>query len=103
MVELIFKKKKRLPYGNRSRGTYIPPEKGRRAIFVPSFGTMDKDEIDYVTEVAQEQEDERIKRKSKSETKENLEQLVEATRSAPQGERAKRAREIIKEVGNGRE
>jgi|TARA_Y100000310_G_scaffold84594_1_gene81492 putative FmdB family regulatory protein len=84
-----------LPYGSGSRGRYVPSEKGRRDILVPSFGTMEKEEIDYVVEVAQGQEDERIKRQENSMQKQRLERLVGAARYAPAGQRAKTAREII--------
>jgi len=99
MVTLIFKDKDRLPLGNKDKGKFVEAEKGRRAIFVPSYGTMEKEEVDYIVEVAQGQEDERIKRKEKSSTKERLEQVVEATRQAPRGQRAETAREIIKNEG----
>ena len=101
-ITLIFKTKPRLPYGSGSKGKFIPPEKGRRAIFVPSYGTMEKEEVEYIVGTAQEQEDERIKRGYKSEQKERLEQVVGAVRQAPQGKRAKLAREIIKEGGNSK-
>ena len=93
------KHKERLPYGEKSRGTYIPAEKGRRDIFVPSWGSMEKEEIDYVVEEARGQEDERIKGKSKSPAKERLEKVVEATRQAPRGERAKTAQNLINGMG----
>lgn len=94
-IGVIVRRKERLPYGNKDKGKFVPPEKGRRAIFVPSFGTMEKEEVDYVVEVAKEQEDERIKRNEKSEQRECLEQVVEATKRAPRGKRAKTAKEII--------
>ena len=59
-LTLIFKNKPRLPYGNKDRGRFVPPEKGRRAIFVPSFGVLEKEEVDYIVEASQEKEDERI-------------------------------------------
>ena len=89
------KRKERLPYGEGAKGRLVPSEKGRRSIFVPSFGSMEQDEIDYVVEVAQDQEDERIKKGEKSPTKENLENLVNAAQTAPKGERAKTARELL--------
>jgi len=97
-ISVIVRKTESLPYGNKSKGRIVPSEKGRRSIFVPSFGALEKEEIDYVVEVAQEQEDERIKRGYKSEQQERLEAVVDATRQAKQGERAKAARKILKEV-----
>ena len=95
---VIVRKTERLPYGNRSRGQFIPPEKGRRAIFVPSFGALEKEEVDYLVEASQEQEDERLRKGTKSQVKEELEQVVQAMRQTPAGKRAKTGREIIREA-----
>ena len=92
------KHKESLPYGEKSRGRLVPAEEGRRAIFVPSWGSMEKEEIDYVVEEAQGQEDERIKKNKKSATKERLEKVVEATRQAPRGKRAETAQKLIDEM-----
>ena len=94
-VNFVVKHKERLPYGNKDRGRYVKGGNGRRDIFVPSFGTMEKEEIDYVVEVAQEQEDERLKRPEKTPQKENLEYVANEMLKAPKGKRAKTAREII--------
>ena len=88
------KHKENLPYGNGSRGKFIEAEKGRRSIFVPSWGSMEKEEIDEVVEVAQEQEDERVQSKKKSQLKVNIENLTQAAMQAPPGERAKTVREL---------
>ena len=93
----IFKQKERLPYGQGERGQFIPPENGRRAIFVPSFGTMEKEEIDYVVEGAKEEENERIKRGKISIQKAMLEEVTQAVRKAPRGQRAKTAKRILEE------
>ena len=89
------KSKERLPYGTGDRGRFVPSEGGRRAIFVPSWGTMEKDEIDYVVAVAQEQEDERIKRPVLSKQKQELEFVANEMKKAPPGQRAKVAKQII--------
>ena len=96
---VIVRNKEQLPYGNGSRGVLVPARDGRRAIFVPSFGSMEKEEVEYVAEVAQGQEDERIERKEVSHQRAMLEEVTQATRQAPSGERAKVAGEIIKELG----
>ena len=98
-LTLIFKQKERLPYGDKSRGKFIPPEKGRRAIFVPSFGALEKEEVDYTVEAAQEQEDERIRKGGISESKAKLEAVANIMRQAPERERAKAGREAMKELG----
>lgn len=96
-IGFFIKKKDRLAYGDKDRGKFIPSEKGRRAIFVPSFGTMERQEIDDIVLAAQEQEDERLKRGEKTQLKENLENLTQAALSAPKGQRAKVIKEILKE------
>ena len=96
---VIVKSTEQLPYGNKSRGKLVPPENGRRAIFVPSWGSMEKEEIDYVVEVAQEQEDERIKRGRVSLQKVALEMVTGEVRKAPPGQRAKVGKKIIEEMG----
>ena len=98
MVTLIFKNKERLPYGNKARGRLVQSEKGRRAIFVPSFGTMEKEEVDYVVEVAQEQEDERLKRREVSPQKQRLEAITKEALNTRQGQRARKIKQMLKEV-----
>jgi len=95
---VIVRNKEQLPYGNKSRGKFIPSEEGRRAIFVPSWGALDKDEVDYVVEAAQEQEDDRIRKGTTSLQKEALEVVTNEIRNAPPGQRAKTGNEIIKEM-----
>ena len=95
-MELIFKHKERLPYGSNSRGKFIPPENGRRAIFVPSFGVLEKEEVDYLVEASQEQEDDRIRKDKTSDQKKQLEEVTEAVLKAPAGKRAALARELAK-------
>ena len=98
-VTLIFKSKERLPYGSGSRGKFIPTEKGRRSIFVPSFGVLEKEEVDYIVEAAKEQEDDRIRKNRKSEQKETLEKVTDALRKAKPGQRAK----LLKEIQGGKD
>ena len=97
-LSIITRQKGRLPLGNKDRGKYIPPEDGRRAIFVPSFGTMEKEEVEYVVEVAKEQEDERLKRGGVSAQRAALERVTQAVRQAPSGKRAETAKRIIEGV-----
>jgi len=97
-LAFIVKTPEQLPYGNKSRGRYIKGTEGRRDIFVPSFGSMEKEEVDYVAEVAREQEDERIKRKGISAQKLALETITGAMRQTPRGKRAEIGKKIIKEA-----
>lgn len=96
-VTLIFKNKERHPLGNNANGRIIPPEKGRSAIYVPSFGVLEKEEIDDVVLAAQEKEDTRIKKEIKRPTQERLEAITQIVLQAPEGERAKVARELIQQ------
>ena len=98
-ISIHIKRKEQLPYGNGSRGRLVPSEKGRRAIFVPSFGALEKEEVDYVVEAAQEQEDERIKKNETSIAKQRLEAVATAMLQAPAGQRRRTGEEIIKEIG----
>jgi len=99
-LSIIVKNEERLPYGKGSRGKFIPPEEtGGLAIFVPSFGALEKEEVDYVAEGALEKEKQRQKKKRQSVQKARLEQVSLAMKQAPSGKRAKTGREIIKELG----
>ena len=93
-IGVIKRDKERLPYGSGSRGKFIPSENGRRSIFVPSFGVLEKEEVDYIVEAAKEQEDDRIRKNRKSEQKETLEKVTDALRKAKPGQRAKLLKEI---------
>jgi len=95
---IIVKQKEQLPLGDKSRGRLVPSENGRRAIFVPSWGAMEKEEVDYIVEVAQGQEDERIKRNKVSAQRLALETVTREVRKAPRGKRAKVGKEIIEQM-----
>ena len=97
-VTLIFKNKERRPYGSGANGRMIPAESGRRAIYVPSFGALEKDEVDYLVEAAQEQEDERVKKDRPSANREMVDRATQLAQSVPEGQRAKAVREAMKEV-----
>jgi len=94
-TNFIVRHKERLPYGVKDRGKFIPPTEGRRAIFVPSFGTMEKEEVEDIALAAMEQEDERLKKSHTTRTKENVEYLTNVARNAPRGKRRKTLQEII--------
>jgi hypothetical protein len=85
-----------LPLGNKSRGRFIPPHNGMPGILVPSFGLLEKEEVDYLTEGMIEKHKNEVR---VSETKTNLERLTKLARNTPRGKRAK----IIKQaIGEGR-
>ena len=82
-------------YGKEAPSKLVPAEKGRSAIYVMSEGVLEQEEVDYLVEATQYKEDERIRKNIKRPTQERLEQVMEATKRAPRGERAKTAHEII--------
>jgi len=93
----------RLPLGNKSRGKLIMPEEtGGLGILVPSFGALEKEEVEYVAQGALEKERERIAKKGKlpSRTRSKIQvALSEAYRTRP-GQRAKIIREVIANSGD---
>ncbi len=95
-LTIIIKNKERLPYGSNSRGKFIPPEKGRRAIFVPSFGVLEKEEVDYLIEASQEKEDERLKKTPHTETMEQIEKVAQIALQAKSLDRAKAIKELLR-------
>ena len=98
-TNFIIKSKPQREYGKEAPSKLVEAEKGRSAIYVMSGSAFEQEEVDYLVEASQYKEDERIKKNIKSEQKERLEQVVEATRQAPPGKRAETAHRIIKEVG----
>ena len=55
-----------LPYGSGSRGRYVPAsETGGLPLLVPSWGAMEKEEVDWVTENAIYREKERVAKKQR--------------------------------------
>ena len=95
-ITLIFKNKPHLPYGRNSRGQFVPPEQGRRSIFVPSFGVLEKEEVDYLVEVAKEQEDDRLRMGKISLQKAVLEEVTQKALAAKPGQRAKTIDKLLK-------
>src|SRR3990167_430633 len=83
---VIVRKKERLPLGEGSRGRFVTPEEtGGLGILIPSFGAMEKEEVDYVAGMAIEKEKERIKKKPESRQKERLGQVSLLMRQAKAG------------------
>ncbi len=91
-IGFISKSKERLPLGNGSRGRFVPPSGKRAGILVPSFGALEKEEIDYIVEAEQEKEDTRVRH---SEQKEKLERASRIAMNAKKGKRI----EVLKELG----
>jgi hypothetical protein len=87
-----------LPLGNGSRGRFISSkETGGLSILIPSFGALEKEEVDYVTEEAIAQEKERIKTAEPRLATVALRNVMAETRKAPKGKRKKTLEQITKE------
>jgi len=90
--------KERLPLGSGSRGRFIDSkETGGMSILVPSFGALEKEEVDYVVEEAIYQEKERVKTAEPRLTKVALQNVITETMKAPAGKRKKTLEQITKE------
>ena len=88
----------RLPLGNKSRGRLITSEEtGGMSILVPSFGALEKEEVDYVAEEAIYREKERLKTAEPRLAKTALQNVVTQTLKAPKGKRKKLLEQITKE------
>jgi len=87
-----------LPLGSGSRGRFISSEEtGGLAILVPSFGALEKEEVDYVAEEAIAKEKERVKTAKPRLATMALRNVVNETKKAPAGKRKKLLEEITKE------
>ena len=86
--------KENLPLGNKSRGRFIPPKDGRAGILIPSYGLLEKEEIDYIAEANIEKEE---KRKRDNPQKENLNNLINYARTVKPGKRDEAIRQVLKE------
>ncbi len=98
-ITLIFKDRERQRYGSGSKGKFIShKETGGMDIFVPSFGTMEQDEVDYVAEGALEKEQARVRHKEvrESKTKEIIQSLTNLALQTKQGQRAKVINKVLR-------
>tara|TARA_Y100000310_G_scaffold307921_1_gene350504 strand:+ start:360 stop:674 length:315 start_codon:yes stop_codon:yes gene_type:complete len=91
----IFKGKSRRQYGDEAPSKLVPAEKGRSPIYIMSDGALEQEEVDYLVEASQYKQDEQMKRKVKSKTKQELERVATEISKAPKGKRAKKGREIL--------
>lgn len=96
--------KVRQQYGTGSYGKVLThKETGGLDIFVPSFGTMEQDEVDDIAQGALEKEKARVekyKKKERSENQARIKAYADLARSAKRGQRAKTIREAVKETGD---
>jgi hypothetical protein len=92
-----------LPYGTGSRGKFVPAEEtGGLPVYVPSWGAMEKEEVDYVAEAAVAKERERVAKgkphnEQNAKTKEALGNIVKIGKSQKEGQRLKTMERIKKE------
>lgn len=97
--------KPRYQFGSGCEGKIIShQETGGLDIFIPSYGAMGQDEVDYIGMVAVEKEQERVKRNkrysNKSEVQARIQAYTDLANSMPKGKRAKTIREAIKDTGD---
>jgi len=94
----IIHEKERLRLGSKSRGRLVSAEEtGGMSILVPSFGALEKEEVDYTAEVAIAQEKERVKKAEPRLAAVALQNVVTETLKAPEGKRKKLLEQITKE------
>jgi len=85
-----------LPLGSKSRGRFIPPTKDNSGILIPSYGLLEKEEVDYIAEYELDKEK---NTRRESQTKKNIEYLTKLANKTQRGHRA----EVIKEVIGGKQ
>jgi hypothetical protein len=102
-IGVIVKTKERLPYGTGSKGKFIPAEEtGGLSIYVPSFGALEQEEVDYTAMGAVEKERERVAKnrplnEENAMTKEALGNIVKIGKSQPEGKRHKTMEQVKRE------
>ena len=92
--------KENLPLGSGSRGKFLSPqETGGMGIMIPSFGALEKEEVEYTAEAALEKEKERVAKnltpvtEKRAKGKQKLESAFNIALNAKQGQRAKALKE----------
>ena len=102
-ARITVSQRENLPYGSGSRGRYISSEEtGGIPILIPSWGAMEKAEIDYVAEGAIEKEKERVrnKRERNVAVKQKISSYLDLAYQTKPGQRAKVLKEAMKEAGD---
>jgi len=98
-IGICVKNTERLPLGNKSRGRYLTSEEtGGLPILIPSFGALEKEEIDYVAEAAIEKEKERVKVTPPRDSQVAISNVVNESKKAPKGKR-KGTMDLIRKEG----
>jgi len=97
-IGFSFKSTERLPLGNKSRGRFLTSEEtGGLPILIPSFGALEKEEVDYTAEAAIESERERVKMTPPRNSQVALANVMRETRKAPKGKRKQTLERITRE------
>lgn len=91
-LSIRVKHTEQLPLGNKSRGRFISHEEtGGSDILIPSWGALEKEEIDYIAEVAIEKEKSRVRN---SPMKKKMEDVTKVLMNTPKGKRREKLDEI---------
>ncbi len=101
-ARITVQQKERLPYGYGSRGRFIShTETGGMDILIPSWGAMDKSEIDDLAETSIAKEKDRVRKKRNTERKikQKIGAYMDLALKAPQGQRIKVLKEAMKQEG----
>lgn len=93
-ARIISKTSESLPLGNKSRGRFIPPSKDNMGILIPSFGALEKEEVDYLAEASLEKERDRKRNRVQ---KTALEKVTKVLMNTPQGKR----NEMLNQITGG--
>lgn len=91
-----------LPFGNKSRGKLISPEEtGGLGILVPSFGALEKEEVDYVAMEAVEKEKDRVRKGKQfvSKQRATIQKYMNVAHKAPSGKRIEAIEEVARQEG----
>lgn len=90
-----------LPYGNGSPGRYVSSrETGGLPVFIPSYGAMEQQEVDYVAEAAIEKEKVRQKRERDRIVKQKVAAYASLAYRSKPGHRAKTLKDAMLEHGD---
>ncbi len=97
-VRITVNQLERLPYGSGARGRFVShTETGGCDILVPSFGAMEKEEVDYVTQGAIEKEKDRVRKyRRERPVAQKIETLRSLAYRTKPGQRAKAIKQAIK-------
>jgi len=99
-ARIVINEKVQRQYGTGSEGKLIlGKETGGLDIFVPSYGSMEQEEVDYVAGMAVEKEKERVRKGRHNETKEALEGLKKLAYQTKPGKRYEALQEAVKDTG----